>query len=146
FEAACVLGALASQPSADDTTAALGAFGRSIGLAFQILDDVLDVTGPQERTGKRPGTDLLDGTVTLPFILARETDAQLRALDPRTITTPQRAQEVCHQIAASGALERSRERALELVVDAKTRLPDGLENGQRRALELVADGVVARYA
>ena len=84
--------------------------------------------------------------MTLPFILAREADPQLRALDPRTITTPQRAQEVCDQIAASGALELSRERALELVADAKTRLPDGLDPGRRRALELVADGVVARYA
>ena len=146
FEAACVLGPLAAQAAADGVAAALGAFGRRIGLAFQILDDVLDVTGPQERTGKRPGADLLDGTVTLPFILAREADPQLRALDPRTVTTPQRAQEVCDQIAASGALALSRERALELVADAKTRLPDGLDAGRRRALELVADGVVARYA
>ena len=46
---------------------ALGAFGRRIGLAFQLLDDVLDVSGPAERTGKQRGTDLLDGTVTLPL-------------------------------------------------------------------------------
>ena len=50
---------------------ALAGFGRRIGLAFQILDDVLDVSGPAERTGKHRGTDLLDGTVTLPLILAR---------------------------------------------------------------------------
>ena len=62
----------------------LGAFGRRIGLAFQLLDDVLDVSGPASRTGKQRGTDLLDGTVTLPFILARERDAELGALDPRT--------------------------------------------------------------
>ena len=129
FEAACVLGTLAVDPSPDGVAPALGAFGRRIGLAFQILDDVLDVTGPQERTGKRPGADLLDGTVTLPFILAREADPQLRALDPRTVTTPQRAQEVCDQIAASGALELSRERALELVADAKTAAPGRPRSG-----------------
>ena len=60
---------------------ALGAFARRIGLAFQLLDDVLDVSGPVERTGKARGTDLLDGTVTLPFILARERDPELAAFD-----------------------------------------------------------------
>src|SRR3954469_21898170 len=66
FEAACRLGALESGGDVDD----LGAFGRRIGLAFQLLDDVLDVSGPASRTGKHRGTDLRDGTVTLPFILA----------------------------------------------------------------------------
>ena len=50
-----------------------------IGLAFQLLDDVLDVSGPVERTGKARGTDLLDGTVTLPYILARERDPAIPA-------------------------------------------------------------------
>ena len=63
FEAACRLGAR-------ENVETLAAFGRRIGLAFQLLDDVLDVSGPAERTGKHRGTDLLDGTVTLPFILA----------------------------------------------------------------------------
>ncbi|HTE63971.1 MAG TPA: polyprenyl synthetase family protein [Solirubrobacteraceae bacterium] len=62
FQAACRLGALEGGGQAD----ALGDFGRRIGLAFQLLDDVLDVSGPAERTGKHRGTDLLDGTVTLP--------------------------------------------------------------------------------
>ena len=62
--------------------AALEVFGREIGLAFQLLDDVLDVTGPPERTGKARGTDLLDGTVTLPLILARERDQRLAELEP----------------------------------------------------------------
>src|SRR5512133_1081672 len=77
FEAACRLGALEGGGSPDE----LGAFGRRIGLAFQLLDDVLDVSGPAERTGKQRGTDLLDGTITLPFILARERDGELAALD-----------------------------------------------------------------
>ena len=68
FESACRLGRISSgRPG----TKELASFGREIGLAFQLLDDVLDVTGPPERTGKARGTDLLDGTVTLPLILAR---------------------------------------------------------------------------
>ncbi len=73
FRAACELGALAGQARATIADA-LAAFGERIGLAFQLLDDVLDVSGPPERTGKPRGADLLDGTVTLPLILARERD------------------------------------------------------------------------
>ncbi len=71
FDAACRLGALTAVEGSSTLAEALGAFARRIGLAFQMLDDVLDVSGPVERTGKSRGTDLLDGTVTLPFILAR---------------------------------------------------------------------------
>jgi geranylgeranyl pyrophosphate synthase len=124
----------------------LRAFGRRIGLAFQLLDDVLDVSGPPERTGKPRGTDLLDGTVTLPLILAREADASLREVDLRAITA-QDAAELCDRIAATGALEESRRRALDIVAEAKAALPhDRLLEGQRAALELVADSVVDRYA
>ena len=74
FESACRVGRLASGlPGTEE----LASFGREIGLAFQLLDDVLDVTGPPERTGKARGTDLLDGTVTLPLILARRADPEL---------------------------------------------------------------------
>jgi geranylgeranyl pyrophosphate synthase len=121
----------------------LGEFGRAVGVAFQILDDVLDVSGPVERTGKARGTDLLDGTVTLPLILARERDPVLAGLDLRGIDD---AEAVCERIVATGAVEAARERALALVAGAKAGLPDDLGARQRRGLELVADGVVDRYA
>lgn len=144
FEAACRLGVLEAGGSAEEA-GVLAGFGRRIGLAFQLLDDVLDVSGPAERTGKHRGTDLLDGTVTLPFILARERSAELAALDPRTITTPEQAEALCDRIAATGALEASRAQALALVAEAKAELP-AVAPGQRRALELVADSVVGRYS
>ena len=140
FEAACRLGALGG-PGVE----VLGRFGRSIGLAFQLLDDVLDVSGPAERTGKHRGTDLLDGTVTLPLILARERDPELAGLDVRSVRTPQQAEQVCDAIAATGALESARAEALEMVEAAKAALP-ALPEAQQGALELVADGVVDRYS
>jgi geranylgeranyl pyrophosphate synthase len=144
FEASCELGA---QHGAHGTEHGLRAFGRRIGLAFQLLDDVLDVSGPPERTGKPRGTDLLDGTVTLPLIIARERDPDLRTLDVRAIDGPEAAAEVCDRIAATGALEESRRRALDVVAEAKTTLPHSrLGDGQRAALELVADSVVDRYS
>jgi geranylgeranyl pyrophosphate synthase len=141
FEAACELGALEGGGPVE----LLGRFGRQIGLAFQLLDDVLDVSGPPERTGKHRGTDLLDGTVTLPLILARRRDPELAALDPRDVRTPEHAQAVCDAIAATGALETARADALEMVAEAKAELR-ALPDAQRGALELVADGVVDRYS
>jgi geranylgeranyl pyrophosphate synthase len=141
FRAACELGAL--EGDADPET--IGAFGERIGLAFQILDDVLDVSGPPERTGKPRGADLLDGTVTLPLILARERDPELASLDLRTIRTAADAATVCDRITATGALEVARCRARDLVADAKLGLP-ALPDRQREALELAADVMVERYA
>jgi geranylgeranyl pyrophosphate synthase len=146
FEASCRLGALVGGRA--DLAPLLGSFGGRIGLAFQMLDDVLDVSGPIERTGKPRGTDLLDGTVTLPLILARGRDAGLAALDLRAeVTGPQQAASVCDRIAATGALEEARSRALAEVAAAKEDLGGlDLSGERRRALELVADGVVERYA
>jgi geranylgeranyl pyrophosphate synthase len=126
--------------------ALLGEFGERIGLAFQLLDDVLDVSGPAERTGKHRGTDLLDGTVTLPLILARERDPELAELDLRAVRTPEQAEGVCDAISATGALEAAREVALAMVAEAKADLPSLPEPSQQAALELVADGVVDRYS
>ncbi len=140
FRAACELGSLLAEGPVDE----LAGFGEQIGLAFQILDDVLDVTGPPERTGKPRGADLLDGTVTLPLIVARLRDPELAQLDLRQVQTPDSAAAVCDRIAATGALEDARAHALELVRSAKQVLPP-LPSRQRVALELVADGVVERY-
>ena len=140
FRAACELGAL----QAGEMPGALATFGEQIGLAFQILDDVLDVTGPPERTGKPRGADLLDGTVTLPLIVARRRDPELAAIDLRDIRSPAEAAALCDRIATTEALEDARGHALDLVRDAKRSLP-ALPDRQRAALRLVADGVVERY-
>jgi geranylgeranyl pyrophosphate synthase len=147
FEGACRLGALLGDPG-PAAADALGAFGMRIGVAFQLFDDVLDVSGPTERTGKPRGTDLLDGTVTLPLIVARERDPELAALDLRAaVTSAAEAEAVCDRIAATGALDEARREALEHVEAAKGGLAQlTLASRQRRALELVADGVVERYA
>ena len=142
FECACLIGA---EPGAD-WARALRTYGREIGLAFQLLDDVLDVTGPPSRTGKALGTDLLDGTVTLPLIEAARADPALREVELRALDQAGVAA-LCERIAATGALERVRKRALAMVAEAKRILADGgFEPEQRRLLELVADGVVQRYS
>jgi len=145
FEAACRLGALTAVEGSSALADALGAFARRIGLAFQMLDDVLDVSGPVERTGKSRGTDLLDGTVTLPFILAREHEQELASFDLASLDGPEQAEALCERIAATGALDEAREQALAVVAEAKAGLPAILPDGRSALLDLVADAVVERY-
>jgi geranylgeranyl pyrophosphate synthase len=142
FECACLIGLDAGA----EASGPLETFGREIGLAFQLLDDVLDVTGPPERTGKALGTDLLDGTVTLPLILARDRDATLAGLDLRALD-PDGAAEACARIAATGALEEVRADARARVETAKRALDEcGLDANRRELLTMVAEGVVERYS
>ncbi len=137
FECACLLGR---------DVAALGAFGAQIGLAFQLLDDVLDISGPPERTGKARGTDLLDGTVTLPLSAAAELEPTIRAVDLRALD-PASAEALCDRIAATGVLDQVRSRAFAMVTAAKARLDSAsFDPEQRQLLGLVADGVVQRYS
>jgi geranylgeranyl pyrophosphate synthase len=137
FECACRIGR-------DED--ALGSFGAEVGLAFQLLDDVLDVSGPASRTGKARGTDLLDGTVTLPLIDAAATDPEIRSVDLRSLDAAG-AERLCDRIVATGALQRVRARALEMVATAKRRLQrTEFDPEQRRLLDLLADGVVERYS
>lgn len=151
FECACLMGwtaRAASSSGADGSgdEAELRSFGAEIGLAFQLLDDVLDVTGPPERTGKARGTDLLDGTVTLPLILAMRLDPELSRVELRGLGHAE-AERICDRIAASGALEQVRAEALELVAAAKRTLGGpAFDPEQRSLLEMVADGIVDRYA
>jgi geranylgeranyl pyrophosphate synthase len=143
FESACRVGRLASgAPGTEE----LASFGREIGLAFQLLDDVLDVTGPPERTGKARGTDLLDGTVTLPLILARRLDSGLESAELRGLDQDA-AERICDRIAATGALDEVRDRAKGGIKRAKRILSsDDFSDEERQLLAMIADGVVERYS
>jgi geranylgeranyl pyrophosphate synthase len=143
FESACRVGRLAS---GGPGTEELASFGREIGLAFQLLDDVLDVTGPPERTGKARGTDLLDGTVTLPLILAQRLDPGLVAVELRGIDQAE-AERICDRIAATDALDQVRDRAKRGIADAKGIIAsDQFTDEERQLLGMIADGVVERYS
>ena len=124
FEAACRLGGGSGQ------------YGIALGVAFQIADDVLDCSGATIETGKIAGTDLRDGTPTLPLLLAAQEDDVVRAalaggpLDGALV-----------RVAATGALERSREVALDYARRARACLNGELH---REELESLTHAVVNR--
>ena len=107
---------------------ALAEFGLALGIAFQIADDILDCTGDTIDTGKIAGTDLREGTPTLPLLLAAREDAVVHealaggSLDGALV-----------RVAATGALDRSRVVALEYAQQARACL-----NGEIDSLELEA--------
>jgi geranylgeranyl pyrophosphate synthase len=142
FECACVIG----RPRPEPEERALRAFGREIGLAFQLLDDVLDVVGPPERTGKARGTDLLDGTVTLPLIRAIGHDPELGRLDLAALDA-RGAEDACDRISATGAPDEVRAEARARIGVAKDGLAAaGFAGQELKLLAMVADGVVERYS
>jgi len=125
FEAACGLG-----------RGGLGAFGLALGIAFQITDDILDCSGETIETGKVAGTDLREGTPTLPLLLAaREDEVVRRALAGGPLDG------ALVRVAATSALTRSRELARAYALRARARL-----NGElgREELETLTDAVVER--
>ena len=124
FEAACRLGG------------GSGAFGLALGVAFQIVDDILDCSGATIETGKIAGTDLRDGTPTLPLLLAAQQDSVVRSalaggpMDGALV-----------RVAATGALDRSREIALDYASRARACLNGAL---RRTELESLTYAVVNR--
>jgi heptaprenyl diphosphate synthase len=126
--AACEGGAIAA--STDEAAIeALRDYGYNLGMAFQIIDDILDFTGDEAVMGKRPGSDLLGGVLTLPSILLME-----EAPDKNPITRlfaarrnqSQLLEEAVTAVLASDAVPRSRRMAEEFAgraVDALQGLP-----------------------
>ncbi len=128
FSAACRLGAGGGR--------SLGEYGLALGIAFQIVDDVLDCDGEASETGKAPGTDLREGIPTLPLLFAAERDEVVRAA-----LAGDSCEGVLGRIAGSGAIERAHEIAL-----AYARKACDFLNGDPRSgeLEALAQAVVER--
>jgi geranylgeranyl pyrophosphate synthase len=129
FSVACRLGA-------GDLSSPLGDYGLALGIAFQIVDDILDCVADAGETGKTPGTDLRDGVPTVPLLLAAERDELVRAALAGGSCTG-----ALERVAATGALERSQEIARGYAREACGHL-DG--HGRAHALEALAQVVVER--
>jgi len=127
---------------------ALHEYGFNLGIAFQLMDDLLDFTGDAEALGKPVGGDLREGKVTLPLIrlLVSEPTARpliARIADDRTATREQWA-EVTRLLRHAGALEYAQTRARDHAMTARRQLAIFPPSPEREALEALADYVLHR--
>jgi octaprenyl-diphosphate synthase len=114
FSAACEVGAILA--GADPATRiALRDYGLDLGVAFQLFDDILDVTGSTESVGKPTGKDLLEGKITLPFIYLLEANSLMRSKLEKIMLdgeyTSISREDISAMLRDSGAITRTRELA-----------------------------------
>ncbi len=142
----CQLGALFSGASTE-VVAALTRYGRHVGQAFQIADDLLDLVGEEQKTGKSLGTDLQLQKMTLPLIhLLREASGDLAERVRRLLSQPAQGQRESLRacLAECGSLDYARRRAEELAAQASKDLGCLPLTPYRSILETMADRVVNR--
>ena len=145
FEAACALGAvLAGRPEMEEP---LGRFGKELGVAFQVADDVLDYTSDAATLGKNIGDDLAEGKPTLPLILARQ---QLEGAARKLIDDAIRQGNVEHierivsEVRGCGALQATRDAAMQHAAAAKTAIAALPASDWKEAMETLASYSVSR--
>ncbi|MCS7223899.1 MAG: polyprenyl synthetase family protein [Armatimonadetes bacterium] len=157
--AACQVGAIAGCSDGDDPSelaTALRQYGCSLGIAFQLIDDVLDMEGSEEDLGKPVGSDLLEGKITLPVVLSfpllEEGDRQRwRTLLEERRVTEEDARWLAQFAQATGQLARARSYAWHYAQQAVSFLRAWDGKGEetswsRRGLEEIAWFVVERKA
>jgi octaprenyl-diphosphate synthase len=146
FEAATELGSLLAGAT-EDQIAASAEYGRSLGTAFQLIDDVLDYSGNQSDIGKNVGDDLREGKPTLPLIyLMQHGTEQQRELVRQCISQGDEAHfdEILSAITSSGALEYTRQQAQNAAQRAKDSIRDLPEGHYKDALIALVSFAVER--
>ncbi len=146
FEAATELGSLLAGASETEISAA-AEYGRSIGTAFQLIDDVLDYSGNQDDIGKNVGDDLREGKPTLPliYLMQHGSEAQ-RELVRQCISLGDEAHfdAILAAITSSGALEYTRQQAEAAAIRAQYCLRGLPEGPYKEALFSLASFAVKR--
>jgi octaprenyl-diphosphate synthase len=129
---------------------ALGRYGRAIGRAFQIVDDILDCAAQETVAGKSVGHDLQEGKLTLPILLACEAEPALRERIRASLgekgMSAEAAAPLLTAVREAGGVERARTRALALVDEAHTELEVIPPSRYREALHALATFCVERVS
>jgi heptaprenyl diphosphate synthase/octaprenyl-diphosphate synthase len=145
FEAACKSG-IAVTGGTPEQVEALGRFGYDLGLAFQIIDDVLDFVGDELVLGKPAGNDLREGTLTLPLIYAVSDSSApiLQELAQTARPDPLRVPQIIAAVRAAGGDASAMREARNLIERAKSHLTIFPPSATRRTLSELGEFVLNR--
>jgi all-trans-nonaprenyl-diphosphate synthase len=119
-------------------------FGRGVGLAFQVVDDILDFTGTADALGKPAGADLKSGNLTAPVLFAMEEKPYLQVLIERELTEPGDLEEAIALINNSQGIARSRALAESFSAQALQRLEKLPSSPSKQALVELTDYIIKR--
>ena len=119
-------------------------FGHQLGLAFQVVDDILDFTGSDQQLGKPSASDLASGYLTAPTFYALEEHAALRALIDRELSEPGDLEQALSLVRSSQAIPRSRQLAETFARESRDSIAWLPESSYRRALMELPDFVLSR--
>lgn len=148
FAACCEAGARMAGATPEEW-AACREYGLNLGMAFQMIDDLLDLTGSSEKMGKPAGSDLMEGVITLPVLRLLQDEAARARLLPELTTGPlarEAVDKVIDEIRCSDALEYTRAKAIAFARAARnglTRLPG---NEASELLDHLVDQVLERQS
>jgi heptaprenyl diphosphate synthase len=147
YELACHIGSVVSGLSNSETDQ-LAEYGRNLGIAFQLVDDAMDIMADEKLLGKPPGSDLREGIYTLPVLYTlRSTNAdavRLRAILAARQLTEERLFEALSILRRNGSIHYTVNTALAFIVEAKKRI-QGFPNGDaKQSLCLLGDFLIDR--
>ena len=148
FKTAVLYAAAAATPAIllgceQETIDALHRYGLDVGRAFQIQDDLLDLTAPSDELGKQRGSDLIEGKRTVITLHARDQGIDVETLVPENPDEDD-IETAVERLKAAGSIDFAREMGHELIADGKDRLEVLPENEAHDLLEGIADYLVER--
>lgn len=147
FSASCEIGAILAKGSQQEIKA-LAEYGKNLGMAFQIYDDVLDLEGSEEVLGKPIGIDLKDGTVTMPILFALEEtkrDTRLCAVIENISPEQAEIEEAIELVHNTSAIERTKKEAQKYIEVAIEEVKSISSKKARDDLTAIGEFVVKRY-
>ncbi len=149
LRAGAMVGAYLAGASAEEIEN-MGKYGLNLGIAFQIIDDVLDFTGDEKKTGKASGNDLREGNLTLPSLLAIKSSDEAKKAILEVISDEEPSQESVKKCAAliqgTGALDKARGMGEYYGMEALHSLGSLNNNGYSKGLRDLVAKVLGRDA
>ncbi len=147
FEATCKMAAIIGGKDEKETES-YAIFGQNLGFAFQIFDDVMDITGDSDEMGKPKGSDLIDGVVTMPYLIALEDSSKKELLNSAIMNKnikKDEIEDVLRAVEESKAIDKTKQKANQFIDYAIKALDTIKEEESVKQLKKIASFVVDRY-